>query len=683
VSRVRATPNAFAIALTALVIATAPRAELLDTLEGDVRGLAPPASLAEPGAPAASFLLMSGGSHRDLRDAPGALLIFTDGGVLIAIADEDARRFAPWRRDPESGRPLRADAPDGSRCATGTDAACWRPGDEVPYSTRVAESLGATLLPPILEEPVGPSLNQSLYTMICASSIGFSTLDRSACAQSTSSPVPDTRRRSLSIWTMQSNVLAGNRTAATLATNFLTGTPIPLVPLNEDPCDRFFSNGQGGCTNIAARAPTAFFGAGAASTLNEVLTDEQEALLGCGPFYGTDCEADGIDLLNVERSVLLQSFVPFEGVDHGYFPMRFESWQYGNGLSQPGFRGGPVNIDPFHGPKGQCAGATQLGIPCTDLAGAPLAGGGYGNATGQVFQSEMAALSFNMQNLLVAFSVPSDAAVASGRIELNELDASDPFSREPNQCSFAQPQYCTNNKAFFTISGEQRNSVRAGGNGTFGRRDFVWQSGGEGVLRYQKRNVFGFSSDFAEDVTKSNWSAEATWINANQYTDNDSFTGRSESDTVNLTVSVDRPTFINFLNPNRTFFFNSQIFFQYITEYKAGFVNNGPFNMLGTFTVQTGYFQDRLLPGLTFVYDLNSNSGAMLPQISYRFTENFSATVGMSFFFGRWEYVDTAIAPLGVIGNELGHHAYQDGVENGLSVVRERDEAYVRIRYTF
>ena len=177
------------------------------------------------------------------------------------------------------------------------------------------------------------------------------------------------------------------------------------------------------------------------------------------------------------------------------------------------------------------------------------------------------------------------------------------------------------------------------------------------MLQYQKRNVFGFSLDFAEDVTKSNWSSEMTWIANNQYNDNDSFAGRSSSDTVNLTVSVDRPTFINFLNPNRTFFFNSQVFFQYITDYKAGFTSNGPFNMLGTFTVQTGYFQDRLLPSVTFVYDLNSNSGAMLPQITYRFTENFSASVGMNFFYGRWETVDTAIAPLGVVGSEVGHMA--------------------------
>jgi hypothetical protein len=385
---VRATPNAFVIALTALVIATAPRAELLETLEGDVRGLTPPASLAEPGAPAASFLLMSGASHRDLRDAPGALLIFTDGGVLIAIADDDARRFAPWRRDPESGRPLHADAPDGSRCATGTESNCWRPGDPVPYSPDVAGALGMSL-PLHWNSP----------------------------------PVP------------------------TLSTDFLTGTPLPLIPLNGDPGD------------ILPRTSN-FFGSPAA------LTDQQEAMLGCGALWGTDCDVVGVDLRNAEASVLMQSYVGSGGsYSPDYFPQSFENWQYGNGLAQPGtqnFQGAPV------------------------ASGVPLQGGGYGNGAGQVFQSEMAALSFNMQNLLVAFSVPSDAAVATGQIGRTELDAADPFSRAPGQCSFAQPMYCANNRTFFSLSALWSD----------GSRRWLWEDGAE----YRVVDAFGDVGDYAGGV---------------------------------------------------------------------------------------------------------------------------------------------------------------------------------------
>jgi hypothetical protein len=35
------------------------------------------------------------------------------------------------------------------------------------------------------------------------------------------------------------------------------------------------------------------------------------------------------------------------------------------------------------------------------------------------------------------------------------------------------------------------------------------------------------------------------------------------------------------------------------------------------------------------------------------------------------------------VGNRVGDHAYQDAVENALAVVRERDEIFMRLRYTF
>jgi hypothetical protein len=156
-----------------------------------------------------------------------------------------------------------------------------------------------------------------------------------------------------------------------------------------------------------------------------------------------------------------------------------------------------------------------------------------------------------------------------------------------------------------------------------------------------------------------------------------------KSDTFNLTVSVDRPTFINFLNPNRTFFFNSQWFFQYIAGYRDGFLANGPLNVLATFTVFTGYHQDRLMIFYTTVYDFGSRSGGLLPQVIYRFNENFSASLGINAFFGQEQYKDSAVSELRAGLNRVGKHAYEDGVENGLTVLRDRDEIYMTLRYTF
>jgi hypothetical protein len=152
---------------------------------------------------------------------------------------------------------------------------------------------------------------------------------------------------------------------------------------------------------------------------------------------------------------------------------------------------------------------------------------------------------------------------------------------------------------------------------------------------------------------------------------------------LNLTVSIDRPTFIHFLNPNRTFFFNTQWFFQYIKGHRGGMGPNGSFSAMFTNTLTTGYFQDRLNPSLVTIYDINSRSGGVLPSIQYRFTESFSAAVGMGIFFGRTQLSEMAINPFRPATNRVGQNAYKDSSEQFLSGIRRRDEIWMRLRWTF
>jgi hypothetical protein len=312
----------------------------------------------------------------------------------------------------------------------------------------------------------------------------------------------------------------------------------------------------------------------------------------------------------------------------------------------------------------------------TSLGGPGINGQRVHPFTGQPWASEMAIVSWNTAIAIAALSLPGDPK----NPKRSEFDPDNPFRTDG--CSFAALVYCGNIAAYNSIVGARRDSIRAGGNGRFGRRDFIWHGGGNLALRYEKRNVLGFSMDFAEDVTKSNWGFEFTWIEGVPFSNNNEFDAASEADTFNVTISIDRPTFINFLNANRTFFFNTQWFFQYVEDYEKGFTSNGPWNILATFTITTGYFQDRLLPGVTFVYDFQSNSGAALPEITYRFTENFSVAFGMAGFWGRYEKKPASLYQ-NALNNRVGRGAYKSYVENGLSAIRERDEFWLRIRYTF
>lgn len=385
--RVVAATLGFALAA---ILATGPsvsRAELLAFLDGDARPVPATTLFAAPGASAASFWLFSGHADRDFRSEPGTLVLFTQSGLLVAEAGAGARRFGPWRFDTASGRPLRRDASPDANCPTGQDPACWHPGDPVPYSSEVAAALGSALGSPAPSIPTPQTPTQEMFAMICATSIGFSDLDRGACGSS---------------------------------------IPIPLVPLNTDP------------PAIRKTSPWQ-------------LSDEEQALLGCGPFWGTDCATDGIDFTKADASVLMPSggvveSPPVSAMPSGErapFPCTPESVGYCRTENSPS----NTLFPPY-----------RLLPP-------------YG---GNAFVNEMAALSFNFQNLLVAFSAP--AAPKGDPSGSSNYDPTDPFSRAPRQCSFVQPQYCASVLAFQSFATTaQALDDDPGGPGLH----WIWEAGAE------------------------------------------------------------------------------------------------------------------------------------------------------------------------------------------------------------
>jgi hypothetical protein len=310
--------------------------------------------------------------------------------------------------------------------------------------------------------------------------------------------------------------------------------------------------------------------------------------------------------------------------------------------------------------------------------------------TAQLFQNELAAFSWNFLQFL---------AISSCDLRSKDLDGKDhqaagalaadpecflptaPYA--PGRCSLSTPQLCANVKSFLAAVGVTRNTVRAAGNERFGRRTFIWHSGGEVVLRYDQHNVLGFATDFAEDHTQTAWGIEMTWIDGVPYANADEPSGRSDTDELNFAISVDRPTFVRFLNADRPVLFNMQWFLTYLPDYERGYTANGPVNAFFTFAVTTGFDQDRVIPQLLTVYEFASRSGGVLPSVEYRFTDSLSFTVGMLYFFGRTELSDMAVQEVSPVINRTGPNAYRQPVENGFSGVRKRDEVFVKLRWSF
>jgi hypothetical protein len=229
---------------------------------------------------------------------------------------------------------------------------------------------------------------------------------------------------------------------------------------------------------------------------------------------------------------------------------------------------------------------------------------------------------------------------------------------------------------------------RAAGDGTWGRRDFLWSGGQELSFNYEKRNVFGFALDFAEDVTKTSWGVETSWINNRFLSNGRRFGGLSQHDVITTSISVDRPTFFNFLNPNRSFFLNFQFFIQYIFDYDGGSRQrdgnyaqaNHPFSVpIVTFTFFTGYFQDRLSPRMTTVYSPDTQTAGILWGLSYRWSGNFTTSLAANQFWGDPNSIQNSFFPAVARGNI----ETQSGSNRGLAAVTNRDTVFLNVRYSW
>jgi hypothetical protein len=616
--------------------------------------------------------------------------------------------------------------------------------------------------------------NQQMFSFICASTIGYSTLDPTACSLTIfNSQVPITvvtTSQFASGFAAGSSIVVSTMAGLPLENLGTEGYRLPLVALKagaDDLSDPGDAANPSGCLDYTLTPSGVACGGGGSGilslfseTLGQTLTPEQEALLGCGPFWGTQCDDAGIDVMNADASVLLQSWPGVEGTSYTSLNRHIRDYerQCSAEYGTPCFVGGPPTVgrnswrtdyffdlngdgvqncndlngngacDPdeppdvyvdqpatlgwvvngYGGPVGTtgdfAADWSNVQLPgvrskWTQYDRASMTGFGLNPDwdpaedgdpdglvhpfTGQPWANELAPASWNLLVLTAVlsaeFTESAEEKIASGDYATNAL-AYEAAALDPERCSLVKPQMCGGTKGLIGISGVTRNTVRAGGNGTFGRRTFQWHSGGVALRRYDRRNVLGFSMDFAEDRTKTAFSIEAAWFSKYRVADNDSSTGLAEVDTYNLTISMDRPTFVRFFNRSRPIFFNSQFFLQYIHGYKNSFPSNGPVNFLMTLSAGTAYHQDRLVSGATFVFDAKSRSGAVMTGISYRFTQSFSASLNAAWFFGRDQLVDM---PLVEATAALNRNHYKVRYQGGLSAVRDRDELSLRLRYSF
>ncbi len=179
-----------------------------------------------------------------------------------------------------------------------------------------------------------------------------------------------------------------------------------------------------------------------------------------------------------------------------------------------------------------------------------------------------------------------------------------------------------------------------------------------------------------------------------------------ESDVIRFSIGMDRPTFIKFLNPNRTFFLSAQIFHTYYLGWEGGpshgFLNDRH-SWIYTFFAQGQYMRDRLTPQGFIVWDQTSNGWIAGMQIQYLFNNNWSAMFGGNFTWsgrrqeahdnGAFTAFNTGFSGNAAAGgpNAAGcpscgrvkQRTFFGDAQNGAAALRKNDEFFFRVQYQF
>jgi hypothetical protein len=164
--------------------------------------------------------------------------------------------------------------------------------------------------------------------------------------------------------------------------------------------------------------------------------------------------------------------------------------------------------------------------------------------------------------------------------------------------------------------------------------------GGGAQIRYHKDNTLGLSADYFESYTGVVIRVESSWTHNALLNDTDSLDWTTNNDIMQYVIGFDRPHFIKFLNPDRTFFSSFQVFETY---YPGAHSSNGGKDGLVTgvndftFTAftQTHYYRDQIIPLIFAAFGTEGTDATIGGNTEWLINDHWSASLGADAFLGK------------------------------------------------
>jgi hypothetical protein len=212
--------------------------------------------------------------------------------------------------------------------------------------------------------------------------------------------------------------------------------------------------------------------------------------------------------------------------------------------------------------------------------------------------------------------------------------------------------------------------------------------GGSLSAKYRKQNTLGLSVDWYEPTTGFVIRTELSWTANALLIDTTKPDILADGNIYRYVIGIDRPTFIRWLNPNRSFFLSLQAFGTHIPDVHAGRYGNpngANDNFIFTFFVQNQFMRDQLVYLLFGAFGTTGVDGTTGGNVEYLITNNWSVQLGATAFLGsRREHDLSTFAvfttdrrPFSESGFGIGH------MQAGGSERNQMNEFWGRIRYRF
>lgn len=218
-------------------------------------------------------------------------------------------------------------------------------------------------------------------------------------------------------------------------------------------------------------------------------------------------------------------------------------------------------------------------------------------------------------------------------------------------------------------------------------------SGGQTSQEYKQSHTLGLAMDYFESWSGVVMRIESSWTFDELVNNTRSADWTDTSDVMRFSLGFDRPTFIPFLNKDRTFFLSMQIFDTWYWDHE-GDKNTGYFvdehNWVTTFFFVGNYMRDTLKPTGFYVWEEYSNSHVAGLNLEWLLDNHWSVKGG---FHIIWEGDDNTTNDTGpfsnfmTIGANGRQYPYVNGVfgpgRQGIGGLRNYDEVFFELKYQF